>query len=327
MKQATIEKLAQITEEEKRLEEGHSSLRRELYSRSSNFLIEKRRLPIGTYGEPDSPLVLRTHTRFADFPAHSHDYVELMYVCHGSITHLIGNEEIALSAGDLLLLGKSSVHAIRRAGREDIGINIIISYDFYASLCNKLRSSTLLTDKILTRLNSSVGNPYCVFHTAGSSEVENLLENMISPLLTGQPKNSTVLQVELELLISYLATLPEICSQAFVGESRNEQAMRRLNAYIETTYPSATLVEAAEHIGVTPTSLCRWIKKHFGITFKELLTEKRFSVATELLMTTSLSVSEIIQMIGYENSSYFHKEFRRRYGKTPKAIREETNKL
>ena len=105
MKQAMIDCLSPITEEERRLAEGKTPLRKELYSRSSNFLIEKSRLPSGTYGAPASPILLRPHTRFAAFPAHSHDYVELMYVCHGSITHLIGGEEIVLSAGDILLLG------------------------------------------------------------------------------------------------------------------------------------------------------------------------------------------------------------------------------
>ena len=40
-----------------------------------------------------------------------------------------------------------------------------------------------------------------------------------------------------------------------------------------------------------------------------------------LLSATSMPVGEIINRVGYENSSYFHKEFKRRYGMTPNRYR------
>ena len=34
-----------------------------------------------------------------------------------------------------------------------------------------------------------------------------------------------------------------------------------------------------------------------------------------------MPIGEIILRVGYENSSYFHKEFKRRFGVTPKEYR------
>jgi AraC-like DNA-binding protein len=50
---------------------------------------------------------------------------------------------------------------------------------------------------------------------------------------------------------------------------------------------------------------------------------ERFQVARELLSNTNMSIGDIIFHIGYENTSYFHKEFKKRYGMTPKAFRRE----
>ena len=322
MKASIMNRLMRLTEEEKRLEEGDGALRRELYSRTTSFLIEKERLLVDVYGPPGSPLLLRKHTRYADIPLHFHDYIEMMYVCNGQITHRIGHDEITLKKGDIIILGRSTMHSLHRAGKDDIGVNMIIAYDFYSALCNRLRSSILLSDKIFTRMMQPDGDPYCVFHTAGIEEVENLLENMLSTLFSGDRKKDAILQLEFELLTSYLASLPDIRSEIYGKERREERAVRQLNRYIETAYPRATLSEAAERMGFTPNYLCRWVKQNYGVTFKQLLTEKRFAVAIELLSQTSLSVGEIIEAVGYENRSYFHKEFLRRFGKTPKELRD-----
>ena len=326
-KQSIIQKLSLLTEEEHRLLEDSASLQKELYSRSSDFLIEKQRLSEHTYGETDSPLTLRAHTRFTEFPPHTHDYIEMMYVCQGHITHTIGQEEVTLDEGDILLLGRAAVHAIHRTEQSDIGINILISSDFFVSICNRLRNSITMADKLFTRLSSQDSTSYCVFHTAGVEAVENILFNMISPLLSEKrPANGSLLPLEFELLASYLAVLPEIHSENDPNEPQTEQAIRKLNQYIETSYQSANLADAARILGWTPTYLCRWIRRHYKRTFKQLLNEKRFDVAQELLKSSSFAVNRIAEAVGYENNSYFHKEFRRRFGKTPKEMRKGAQK-
>ena len=58
-----------------------------------------------------------------------------------------------------------------------------------------------------------------------------------------------------------------------------------------------------------------------GRTFKELLLEKRLSKAAQLLRETRLTTQDIILAVGYENTSYFYRAFRARFGVTPKDYR------
>ena len=60
------------------------------FSKRSNKIESHRFL------EGEKLLTVRPHTRFVDFEPHSHNYIEMMYVCSGSITHTIGDVDIVL---------------------------------------------------------------------------------------------------------------------------------------------------------------------------------------------------------------------------------------
>ena len=77
---------------------------------------------------------MRPHTRFAPFPLHSHNYIEMMYVFSGSISHIIDGIGITLEKGDLLILNPASRHEILTAGADDIGVNFIILPEFLNSV-------------------------------------------------------------------------------------------------------------------------------------------------------------------------------------------------
>ena len=67
--------------------------------------------------------------------------------------------------------------------------------------------------------------------------------------------------------------------------------------------------------------LSREIKKQTGKTYKELLQEKRMQQAVWLLTNSAVSVSDIIESVGYDNTSYFYRKFREKYGMSPKEYR------
>lgn len=91
---------------------------------------------------------MRPHSRFVDFPEHRHNYVEIMYVVQGSITHIIGGKELTLHKGDVLMLNQQVRHAIRRAEYEDIGINFIALPEFFEVPLSMLHEKNVLAEFI-----------------------------------------------------------------------------------------------------------------------------------------------------------------------------------
>ena len=103
MRQDLIDRLREITPEEQELLKEGGEIRRERYTNRRDFVVDSRLLL-----EKGRLIEIRPHTRFAYFPRHRHNYVEMVYMCSGTTTHIInGNKELTLEEGDLLFLNQN----------------------------------------------------------------------------------------------------------------------------------------------------------------------------------------------------------------------------
>lgn len=99
--------LREVTPEEQKILDG-TGIDRKLYTGSDSFTVESGRMLAN--GEL---IRVRTHTRFIGFPRHKHNYIEIMYMCEGSTTHIIdGQKEVVLRKGDLLFLNQHAYHEL-----------------------------------------------------------------------------------------------------------------------------------------------------------------------------------------------------------------------
>lgn len=320
MEEWILSKLSRLTEEEQYILVEENPTPRNLYGKAGRFIVERRKVSHLVSGEETAPVCLRPHPRFRAFPAHIHDFIEIMYVCHGSVTHVLDGEEIRLEEEDLILFGRFTEHAIREAGAEDIGINLIISTDLFEAILRDMGQSSQLPTASLESLLNREGVPYLRLSGRSGIAVRNLMETLIGSVICEGNTDGYLLRQSLHLLLCYLAALADEGASHPKDHYTGRMQKKILN-YIKTSYSTATLTEAAAMMGLSPSYLSRWIEKTFGRSFKELLMEQRFDTACSLLSTTAMPVGEIINRVGYENSSYFHKEFKKRYGITPKRYR------
>lgn len=321
MREEIIKKLSELTDEERMAQNTDIRSHKSMYSKSGRFIIERRTMSNMSTGEAISPVCLRAHPRFRGFPEHTHDYVELMYVCAGSITHKIGTDQVCVTSGSILALGKNTRHSILATSEGDLGINIIISSELFEGILNAIRQDSSLPTRTLECFLDNDVSRYRVFECSQSVEISNIIESMIYSAIVCGHADDYMLEQSVKVLACYLCSLAGEPSQNGTEVSYNEKIKKKIMKYIRTSYATATLTECAGMLGLSPTYLSRRICADFGTGFKELLMNERFCVACDLLRTTDTPVGDIIIHIGYENSSYFHKEFKKRYGVTPKEYR------
>ena len=96
----------------------------------------------------------------------------------------------------------------------------------------------------------------------------------------------------------------------------------RVLQHIEANYAHASLTRAAEELHCDVSWLSREIRRRTGRTFTELVQERRLSQAAWMLRNTTQKVSDIAVSVGYENVSYFHRIFAKRFGVSPKKYRD-----
>ena len=75
-----------------------------------------------------------------------------------------------------------------------------------------------------------------------------------------------------------------------------------------------TLESLAEFMGYTTVYTGKIIKNSVGKSFSAYIQDLRCEKAAQLLCETDLSVSEVINSVGYENGSFFRRIFKKRFG-------------
>lgn len=316
MDKKLLDELSQITEEEQNILNGcHVDMA--VYSDAHENAVDVEKL-LGA-----SRLIgIRAHTRFAAFPRHRHDYIEIMYVCKGSVTHVVGENRISVQAGELLFLGCNTWHEILPAGENDIAVNFLIRPAFFHTAFDMMDEQNMLSDFIIAGLaGEGAADEYLYFAVADVLPVQNLVENLVRSLCHAEAANEKINEVTMGLLFLCLMRVAE---RAETGGGTPRILALRVLRYIDENYLHATLRRFAQQNDMAEYTASRLIKGQLGMNFQQLLQEKRFSAARHLLRTTDIPIIEIITAVGYENSSYFYRAFRQKYGMSPQQYRRQS---
>ncbi len=317
MNQELLNKLKIISPEERRILDGDAQIQKSLYTAQEDFVVDSRRML-----EAGKLIDIRPHTRFVHFPEHRHNYIEIIYMCSGSTTHIInGSTRVVLETGDLLFLNRNAVQEILPAGEDDIAVNFIILPEFFDRTFLMMNEKSALQEFLVGSLQQKNRNSdYLHFHVSAVLPIQNLVENLIWSLVSRQPNRRNINQTTMGLLFLQLLNHTDTINKNDPGKQEQNMVFTAMK-YIEENYRTATLEELAAMLDEPPYYVSRLISRLSGQTFKNLLQTKRLNQSAFLLTTTAIPVEEIIAAVGYDNTSYFHRIFRERFGMTPRAYR------
>lgn len=122
-------------------------------------------------------------------------------------------------------------------------------------------------------------------------------------------------------LYDFLIELYRIFSSSTSTAPTNPVVTRALD-YIETHYRAhITLDELCEVAGVTKQHLCRLFRSTLSCRPTEYIAKRRIQAAKEILSNTDKPTEAIAEELGFCDSSYFCKIFRRYEGITPSQFR------
>jgi AraC family transcriptional regulator, L-rhamnose operon regulatory protein RhaS len=317
LNQELMKVLQQISEEEKGILAGRHTIQKELYTNSSGFIIDSKKML------SEGKLIdIRPHTRFIRFPKHKHNYIEIVYMCSGTTSHIInGKDEIVLGSGELLLLNQHACHEIAEAAQNDIAVNFIVLPEFFDTAFEMIGKDNMLNHFLISALRRDryeIG--YLHFKVAEKLPIQNLVEILVWSLVNQQNNNRKINQTTMGLLFLELLNYTDHMEHEKPDQYDNSLVITILKQ-IEESYRTASLSQIAQKYNQPLSKLSRLMKRSTGYTYKELLQQKRFSKAIQLLDCSTLSIEEIITAVGYDNTSYFYRSFRKIYGMSPKTYR------
>ena len=105
-------------------------------------------------------------------------------------------------------------------------------------------------------------------------------------------------------------------------ESGEDRIVSRMRHYVEAHYmEDVSVLDIASAFGYSEAYFCKLFKQNFGKNFVTYLTEYRVELAKKALAELSCNVKEVGQRVGYADSNYFTKVFRRITGMSPSEYR------
>lgn len=318
MHKELLRAMSVITEEEQRILDGMHAIDQHLYTEKKELIVDSEKLI-----QKGKLIQVRPHTRFVHFPKHRHNYVEVIYMCQGTTTHIVDGNEVVLEEGDLLFLNQNAQQEILPAGEQDIAVNFIVLPEFFNTAFSMMgaEDNSLKDFLVGTLCGKNDRTSYLYFHVSDVLPIQNLVENMVWTIYYDMGNKRSCNQITMGLL--FLQLLNHMDKMETGSTQFDTELTGTVLKYIEEHYKDGSLSELAEMMNYDIYWLSREIKKRTGKTYKELLQTKRMNQAVYLLSSSTLPVADVIESVGYDNTSYFYRKFKEKYGVSPKEYREQ----
>lgn len=287
-----------------------------------NRLREER--PRGTMLYPFQLYQMSNRAERIDVPYHWHSEIEVLAILEGSLSLTVNGEKLIGSAGDLFWIEQECLHGMI-AGEAPVSYDAFVfpmeflnfeGFDYTQShfltpLCRKEKRLPLTIPK------------QCAHY-------EHALEEL-SEITRLEVQHTPGYQIGVKAcLLKFVSLLIQdglLHSSKGKTETLSDFKLKNLKAiltYIQQHYSERlTLPGIAGEFGLSPKYFSRYFKQNLDRTFVEYLNGFRIERAAELLLNTDLPVGEIAPAVGFENFSYFIRQFKEIRGCTPSRFRAE----
>lgn len=163
-------------------------------------------------------------------------------------------------------------------------------------------------------------------------EINLLLRNISRHLTSIVPNNIDINSLVRHSLTgsSPLDSIPDLLSAFYRNRAAQVHQPQSIKSLVEKAELAGRrdfhlpigVAQVAEELGVTPNYLSSQFKQEKGVGFNQFLTELRMDKARQLLLTSSFSIKEIAESIGYTGSRHFARIFKERFSLSPSAFLE-----
>ena len=98
-----------------------------------------------------------------------------------------------------------------------------------------------------------------------------------------------------------------------------------INIVEDKYYEELSLKTLSYKYNINSSYLGQIFSKEVGMSFSEYLNKIKNLKAKDLILNTNMKINDIAKMVGYIDSSYFYRKFKKYYGVSPSTLREMKN--
>ena len=256
------------------------------------------------------------------FPIHTHDVYELNFTIGGKgIQRIVGDTIECIDDYDLVLIdGDMLEHGWFNTDNMQIKNVREITIQF---------SRSLIPENLLEKRQfSSIKNLFNDAKKGVSFSLYTILrvKSLILALTTEQDGFRVVIGL-LNLLyeLSTAADNKTIASRTYAIDTNDNAEDGRLTVLLEHIHKNydknLLLHDMARLVNMSDAGLSRYFKSKMGINLTNYIIQYRISRAAWMIIHTDKTISEICYAVGFDNPSYFHRQFKKLKEHTPNEFR------
>jgi len=249
-----------------------------------------------------------------DFPLHYHPQWELIYLVEGTGTAYTGNAVRHFVANELALIAPNTPHCWKSDELANNSVkSVFVQWDnqfLGEDWLNKPEFSTV--KKMFESCKTGLSFPQC----------QKLGERLVN-MQHKSPFQRMISFIDLLHELSLHDQVEPLGQQsALLPSTTSDRRIESILNYIDKFYSRKIMAdEMATLVNMTPVSFSKYFKRTFHKTFTQFLNEFRVSQSCGLLISTELAVEEVAYQCGYQNMSFFHRQFKIITQKTPNNFR------
>lgn len=245
---------------------------------------------------------------------HVHPEYELVYVRNGSGHLHIGSEKRFYADGTLVFIGGNIPHA--DFGNKEHSNNIEVVIQFRKEFLEEKLKVFPEMDRIKRLVEKS--RQALIFDAETKNHLWEYFKRF--EVLDNQGKLINLLGI-----LDYLSkngVYESLFETLSLSEFKKDEIKRLEETfeYVNTNYQRHISVsEISFNLGLTSNSFCRFFKKMTNRRFMDFVNEFRITKAVELFNENNTVIAEVMYNSGFNDASYFSKQFKKYQGVTPSS--------
>jgi len=247
---------------------------------------------------------------------HFHPQYELTYILGSSGIRYVGDNMGSFEYGDLVLVGSNLPHCWKTIGEQKEDVRCIIIQWDEDLLLPWLEKEEFQHIRQLIQLAARG----VLFEKEDAIQMESKLLQLVD--LPPFERLLSFLQIIQDLAAN--ARYKCLAGQGFTSNltvKESERINLIYNFVKENHSQQISLEEVSKKVVMSKESFCRFFKKTFRKSFFEFINEYKISMASKMLIATDLSTSEIGYKVGYNNLSFFNRQFQKFMNMSPSKYR------
>lgn len=258
---------------------------------------------------------------FTVLPPHWHEELEFTLITEGCCIYQIGLNSIQVSAGDLIILSASVLHGVRALSGRTMSSETFV---FNMNMLGLSYPDACASKYLLPILNGRL-DPSAIFSPAsdGYEQIKQVFTRLKDCYQNKPPYFELDLKSELFHFMGLLFRFCPVMTQSPKQDtSEIMEKIRMVLVYVhENCKRQISVEELAGLCHYTPAHFMRFFKLHIHMTCIEYINHYRLTIALEALENTTQPITNIALDCGFNNISYFNRQFKKRFGLTPREYR------